>query len=642
MHLVEAFGLQNRLIPFLLLLAGLVTCYFLYALGFGAIFRFDDVPNLEGLASVKDFDSALNFVFGGRSSDIGRPLALASFLINASSWPADPAGFLRFNTGVHLANGALAGWFACKLLTVSRGLAGTVPESRRPLAAASAAILWLLNPLLLSTSMMIVQRMTLLSATCILATLIAYLSARGRWFAGRGSWRAAIGLAMILGLGGGLGILFKETAINLVIYVGLIEYLLLKRPGEGVPIKAFRWACVILPLAAFAAYVVANWPGFMVTFQMRDFTVAERVLSAPRILVDYLWHAFVPTPSWLGPYHDDFAASRGWQEPVSTLAAAIFWLALAASALALRRRQPVFALAVFWFIGGHFLEAGPFGLELYFEHRNYLPLFGPMLLVGVLPWLTLPRLRRLVGAGVALFGLLLAFGLAQSASLWGRPFAVAEVWARSHPQSLRAAQYHAQSFFVRGLEREAADAVSAAAGRLPNSVGLVLAEIQLRCGLPGAEAVMPGLVDRAQAVAPVATFEFSALETVAKLTSLEADGRCPSLGAQRILDLSAALLANPKYRSRRDAVGLLHYQRGRLYFARRDLEATVREFDAAFAADPDVDTISLVVALLWDAGLPNEARARLDLARQRLPANRILRRQWMDKLGRLELLVGNR
>jgi tetratricopeptide (TPR) repeat protein len=634
--------LQNRLIPLVLLFAASAACYLFYSFGFGAIFRFDDIPNLEGLASVKDLDSALNYVFGGRSSNIGRPLALTSFLINASSWPANPAGFLRFNTGLHLANGALVAWFAYKLLPASRGLAGTVPESRWPLAAASAAILWLLNPLLLSTSMMIVQRMTLLSATCVLATLIAYLAARERWFGAQGSWRAAFGLAAILGIGGGLGILFKETAFNLVIYVGLIEYLLLKRAGEGVPIKAFRWACVILPLAVFAAFVVINWSGFMVTFQMRDFTVAERVLSAPRILSDYLWHAFVPMPSWLGPYHDDFAASRGWLEPLSTLAAAIFWLVLAATAFLLRKRWPIFALAVFWFVGGHFLEAGPFGLELYFEHRNYLPLFGPMLLVGVLPWLTLPQFRRLVGAGVALFGLLLAFGLAQSASLWGRPFAVAEVWARSHPQSLRAAQYHAQSFFVRGMEREAADVVTAASERLPNSVGLVLAEIQLRCSLPDAGRVIPPLAERALAVAPAATFEFSALETVAKLTSLASEGRCPSLGAQWILDLSAALLANPKYRSRWDAVGLLHYQRGRLYFARRDLEATVREFDAAFAADPDVDTISLVVALLWDAGLPNEARARLDLARQRLPANRILRRQWMDKLGRLELLVGSK
>jgi tetratricopeptide (TPR) repeat protein len=634
--------LQNRLIPAVLLFAGLMACRFLYGLGFGAIFRFDDMPNLQGLGSVNDLDTALVFIFGGRSSDIGRPLALASFLVNSSSWPAVPADFLRFNTGIHLLNGVLVAWFTLRLLESSPRVSRVIPESRRPLVAVSTALLWLLNPLLLSTSMMIVQRMTLLSATSVLVTLIAYLGVRKRWFAAAPGWGGVLGLAALLGVGGGLGILFKETAVNLLVYVALIEFLLLRRSDDPLPLKVFRWCCVVAPIVVFIVYVVSHWAGFMVTFQMRDFTASERVMTAPRILADYLWHAFVPAPSWLGPYHDDFVVSRGWLEPASTLGAAALWLSLVAAALALRRRQSLVALAVFWFIGGHFLEAGPFGLELYFEHRNYLPLFGPMLFVGVLPWLTYPQLRPLVGAGVTIFGVLLAFGLWQSASLWGRPFSAAEVWARSHPQSLRATQYHAQSFFVRGLEREAADVMSAAADRLPNSVGVLLADIQLRCGLPGADLLVPRLADRALALARTASFEFSVMETMAKLTTMEVEGRCSALGRERILEISAAVLANGKFRSRKDAVGNLHYQRGRLYLSQRNFDATVREFDAAFAADPDIETISLTIALLWDAGLVEQAQSRLTAARKKLPANRILRRQWIDKLGKLEALMENR
>jgi hypothetical protein len=473
----------------------------------------------------------------------------------------------------------------------------------------------------------------------VLATLIAYLAVRRRWCEGSSRWWPAIGLAAILGTGGALGILFKETAFNLVIYVGLIEYLLLKRPDDGMPLKVFRWSCVVAPMAAFIAFVAMNWPGFMQTFRMREFTLSERVLTAPRILADYLWHAMVPLPSWLGPYHDDYVASRSWLDPVSTLTAAGFWLALVAIALAARKRQPVIALAVLWFIGGHLIEAGPFALELYFEHRNYLPLFGPMLLLGVLPWLTPPPFHRLAGAGVAVLGLMFGLGLAQSADLWGRPFAAAEVWVRSHPQSLRAAQYYAQSFFVRGLETDAAEAIAAAAQRQPNSAGLILANLQLHCSLPDAAKLVPMLADQVLVVAPAASFEFSAVETIAKVTGLQTAGKCPGLDPQRLLDVSAALLANGKYASRRDAVGYLHYQRARLYLAQRNLAATISELDAAFAADPDIDTISLAVVLLWDAGLRDEAKLRLELARHKLPVNRILRRQWMDKLGELELLM---
>lgn len=628
----------SRLLPPALLAGALAACYGLYSLAFGATFRFDDFPNLEGLANVRDWESALAFILTGKSSGIGRPLALAGFLINAPSWPSAPADFFHVNACIHLLNGALVAWLSFRLLMASRGFAGAVAQTHWPLAAVIVAALWLLNPLLLSTSMMAVQRMTLLSATCVLATLVAYLAARDRWFSGGGSRAAATMLAGILALGGGLGLLFKETAINLVIYVGLIEYLLLARDDDGQPQRMFRWCCVLVPLAAIAGYVAWHWQGFMGTFAMRDFTVEERLLSAPRILADYLLRGFVPLASSMGPFHDDFEASRGWLEPVSTLWLAGFWLALVAAALAGRRRHPVPAFAVLWFIGGHFLEAGPFALELYFEHRNYLPLFGPMLLVALLPFL-LPLAFRRAAALVAAFGLLLTAGLAQSASLWGRPFSAADVWAQAHPRSLRAVQYYAQSFFVRGEQGKAAEVVAAASADMPRSVGLVLSEMQLRCGLPGAAAIVPGLAGRAKDAAADAVFEFSALETVSKLTALLLEGKCPGLTADDLLAITGAILDNTKYRSRRDSIGHLHYQRGKLYMNLRNLDSTIREFDAAFAADPDIDTLVLTVGLLWDAGLGEEADRRLRDARGRMPANPILGRQWAEKLDALERLT---
>lgn len=631
--------MSSRLLPPALLAGVLAVCYGLYSLAFGATFRFDDFPNLEGLANVRDWESALAFILTGKSSDIGRPLALASFLINAPSWPSAPADFFYVNACIHLLNGALVAWFSFRLLVAGRGFVGAVAQMHWPLAAVIVAALWLLNPLLLSTSMMAVQRMTLLSATCVLATLVAYLAARDRWFPGGGSWASAASLAGVLALGGGLGLLFKETAINLVIYVGLIEYLLLARGDDSRPLRIFRWCCVLVPLAAIAGYVVWHWQGFMGTFAMRDFTVEDRLLSASRILADYLLRGFVPLASSMGAFHDDFEASRGWLEPASTLWLAGFWLALVAASLAGRRRHPIPAFAVLWFIGGHFLEAGPFALELYFEHRNYLPLFGPMLLVALLPFLLPPAFRRAAAALVTVFGLLLAAGLAQSASLWGQPFSAAEVWARAHPRSLRAVQYYAQSFFVRGEREKAAEVIAAASSAMPRSAGLVMAEMQLRCDLPGAADIVPGLAGRAKDVAADAVFEFSTLETVSKLTSLLLEGKCPGLTADKMLEITGAILDNAKYRSRRDAVGHLHYQRGRLYMNLRNFDSTIQEFDAAFAADPDIDTLALTVGLLWDAGLGEEADRRLRDARGRIPANPILGRQWAEKLGALERLT---
>ena len=46
-----------------------------------------------------------------------------------------------------------------------------------------------------------------------------------------------------------------------------------------------------------------------------------------------------------------------------------------------RRKYPLLALPVLFFFAGHLLESTVIGLELYFEHRNYLPaafLFMPL------------------------------------------------------------------------------------------------------------------------------------------------------------------------------------------------------------------------------------------------------------------------
>jgi len=79
----------------------------------------------------------------------------------------------------------------------------------------------------------------------------------------------------------------------------------------------------------------------------------------------------------LGFYHDDFQASAGWLTPWTTLPAVLGLLCVALAALVVRRRFPLFAFAVLFFLAGHLLESTVFPLELVFEHRNYLPSIAP-------------------------------------------------------------------------------------------------------------------------------------------------------------------------------------------------------------------------------------------------------------------------
>src|SRR5690606_20369482 len=90
---------------------------------------------------------------------------------------------------------------------------------------------------------------------------------------------------------------------------------------------------------------------------------------------------------------------------------------------------------------GHIMESSVVMLELYFEHRNYLPaalLFWPLAW-----WLASPtRFRRWLLAGLIGYASLMLLTTAAQARLWNNPLTLALTWAEQNPHSARA-QAHA-------------------------------------------------------------------------------------------------------------------------------------------------------------------------------------------------------
>ena len=121
--------------------------------------------------------------------------------------------------------------------------------------------------------------------------------------------------------------------------------------------------------------------------------------------------------------------------------AALFW----------RKKYPIFALGVLWFLAGHILESSFIGLMLYFEHRNYLPMLG-ILFAGlygffwIFDYMRVTYLRK-VAIWFSIFYLsLFAMVTWLETGLWGQPLVQAKMWAEQHPQS-RQAQSHAAALF---------------------------------------------------------------------------------------------------------------------------------------------------------------------------------------------------
>ncbi len=109
-------------------------------------------------------------------------------------------------------------------------------------------------------------------------------------------------------------------------------------------------------------------------------------MTEARIVCEYLSLLWLPHPYTAGLFNDAVTVSTGLLAPPSTLASIVFLAGLLAAAVALRRRYPALALGVLFYFAAQLLESTVVPLELYYEHRNYVPamlMFWPLAL-----WLT--------------------------------------------------------------------------------------------------------------------------------------------------------------------------------------------------------------------------------------------------------------
>src|SRR5690606_29063829 len=115
----------------------------------------------------------IKFFDVNRSGQLGRPISLLTFALQANSWPGNPAAFKLINLSLHLINGLL-------IVLISRFLARTLPltETLKTWLPLVVGGIWLIQPMHVSTVLYAVQRMTLLMACFSLLALSGYLYGR--------------------------------------------------------------------------------------------------------------------------------------------------------------------------------------------------------------------------------------------------------------------------------------------------------------------------------------------------------------------------------------------------------------------------------------------------------------------------------
>jgi hypothetical protein len=381
----KPYAPSARTLTYILLAAAVVAITVaIYWQGLHGPVVLDDVSNLMPVSGWLTGRYDWQYVvFGNHAGLLLRPISMATFLLDAAiTHSMASSTFKPTNLAIHV---------LCGLAML--GLAAQIFRRWRPTReyarwyALTLAAVWLWLPLNVDTVLYIIQRMAQLTALFMLLALGCYMTAREAIERGQRVGQLLLWIGVpILTL---LAALSKENGV-LALPLALVLELFLFRVASGqrpASIRLFFALTTGLPLLAAAVYTAVH-PGFVLDgYSVRDFTLAQRLLTEPRVLWRYVQTLLVPIGPYMGFFQDNFPLSTGPLRPLTTLPALAAWLAVAALGLAWRKGNPLFGAGVWFFLVGQSLESGPFSLELYFEHRNYLPAFGVLLATaGLLIW----------------------------------------------------------------------------------------------------------------------------------------------------------------------------------------------------------------------------------------------------------------
>jgi len=678
--------------PLLFFLVLLGLTFAAYWPGLGGSFLLDDwgtLPKLGAYGPVDNFTTFVSYITSGAAGPSGRPLALLTFLIDARNWPAGPWPFKLTNVILHLVNGAMLAWLLVELC-LARGL------DRRKAAwvGCLAAGLWMAHPLFVSTTLYVVQRMAMLAALFVFAGLACYVAGRRRLQAGRPRSGYALMAGGIVG-GTVLGFLCKENAALLPLLALVLEATVLKAgPGSRVPgrfaaeatpttqvpvgaasaairhddtrsaldipanseqarshtashlsphtsrlapripSRAFRLVFLWLPGAVIIAYLLWQLRDIGTLLPGRDFTVGTRLLTEARVLVYYLYLLVIPHAATHGLY-TVVPLSHGFLHPWTTLPAVGIIVALVVGAFTMRHRWPVLSAAILFFFAGQLLESTTIPLEVYYEHRNYLPaalLFWPLAL-----WVASgpgSRSLRYAAAGLALVLLLVLTGL--RANLWGHPDRMAQAWMRLNPGSSRAVATQTEILESQGKYLKAYLRLYAASELHPDRISFALPRIEAACRLGEAR---PSDVT---ALAQAAANDRSASHLLYKVLSSQIgdpSASCRGFGNAAMMRVVDNALSNPNYRGNHAIHQQMNLLRGQILLAQHRPRAAYKAFSEALELDPTPDVALTASAYLLDAGQPRAARKLLRRYRalpRHLPpvwTMQGLHRRWLEHVG---------
>jgi hypothetical protein len=564
-------------------------------------FILDDYASLKALGKnggITDLDAAMRYALSGKESFVGRPLARLSLVLNGQSWPADSFPFKVSNIIIHAFTTLLLVALFYQLLRIINS-----PPRTAATIAFSGAMLWGLHPAQISTVLYIVQRMTELSALFILAGLLCYLAGRKvlNDTPRRGYALMTTGVVFF----GLLSFLSKETGVLIAVLIAVLELTLLTKISR--PRHWRLWAVPILgvPLSVIVGYFLMVIINHESSYAQRDFGLYERLLTQPRVLLDYIGNLLLPiaTPSVL---HDDFEVSSGLFSPLTTLPSILVIAALLVVGWRLRAKHPMLSFAILWFFGAHLLESTVLPLEIYFEHRNYLPSVGPALAVAFYLYRLLAAYGKTVySAVVVLLGTIMFGGVWHYSGIWGDEQRLAQVWVDEAPQSVRRMVFKMNHYLMTGDLKQADRVAAVNYQRHPGRLGVQI--FNLATGCISNRLGKQDYTDVVQA-AHSRSIDTETMPALIRLYEGIAKGYCKQISWRGLEHILNNLLANPDIEQWQWIVPNAYKMIGEINRTLERFPKAVTAYKNALAAEPGVDLALKLAYFYFTAGEYQQAQ----------------------------------
>ena len=596
---------------FLLFLAGMFVGYHFYWYpGIFSPFQFDDHASLAGM-HVTNFTELKTFVFGGHSGQTGRPLALLTFLINDSQWPAFAPDFKRTNLLLH----CLTTLVVFVLIRSILRLFCDAPKATG--IACLSTGLWFLSPMHASTVLYVVQRMTILAALWGLLAIVCYHKLRvglGEWHKGKS---LSVSVYLILGITCFVcGFYSKESVVSLLYVIPVIELCIYAKTRPlGVSAQRTLNSLLILTAVMLVLYQLLNIDVYLRSYEARDYTLSGKLALYPVFLGHYAQQFFSLTTDIPSLFKDNlYDLYIG-----NTQIIAIAWfglLAVIALAWRVRHAAPLLTVGLLWFVLMHLVEGGPIPIEPYFEHRNYLPSVGLILAFAgawVFCW---TKARFLMSVfSVLLFALSVTLG-SISIATWSNFVLLGLTWSTQAPESVRAQRYFSHTLEVLGSPLNALKAENYVARTFDKAFGAHLNVLRLNCEVGfNNSGALTRLEERVQRGYPPRKNMFGGVQAFEKFIEV-GWVNCFENAAQRTRFLQAMEKVEAAPTIRRDRLIATRYYQAlaKSYLSVRQFERAMENLDKAIALKPSVALLRERTIWLMSAGLYELAAESVDRA----------------------------